>query len=172
MQPLPRLILAAALAGAVLAGCGTDPDAEYTRGMELLQSVRPDPVAAAKHLRGAADAGSAGAAFRLALLLRRGADGVARDPAQAFARMRQAALVGVPQAEFLLGQMLLAGEGTRADAAQAHRWFEQAAEHDLAEAHLELALAGQRGEWGIGPAEAERHLMEAEHALRHRRVEP
>lgn len=172
MRRISGVILAAALAGAALAGCGADPDAECARGMQLLQSARPDAAAAAKHLRAAADAGSAGAAYRLALLLRHGADGLPRDPAQAFARMRQAAWAGVPQAEFLLGQILLAGEGTRADAAQARHWFEQAAEHDLAEAHLELALAGQRGEWGIGPMETERHLMEAEHELRHRPAEP
>lgn len=169
MQRISRMILAAAVAGAALAGCGTDPEAEYARGMQLLQSA---PSAAAGHLRAAADAGSAGAAFRLALLLRRGADGLPPDPVQAFARMRQAAWAGVPQAEFLLGQLLLAGEGTRADAAQARHWFEKAAEHDLAEAHLELALAGQRGEWGIGPLETERHFMEAQHELRHRPPDP
>lgn len=172
MQRIPGIILAAALAGAALAGCGAAPEADYARGMQLLQSAQPDAAAAAKHLRAAADAGSAGAAYRLALLLRHGADGLPRDPVQAYARMRQAAWAGVPQAEFLLGQMLLAGEGAQADVAKARHWFEQAADHDLAEAHLELALAGQRGEWGVGPTDAERHLMEAQHELRHRPPEP
>lgn len=73
--------------------------------------------------------------------------------------------------------MLLAGEGGEGGVAQpleARAWFEKAAEHDLAEAHLELAMAYRCGDLGVEPDSevADRYFMEAQHALKHRPVDP
>ncbi|NML43109.1 sel1 repeat family protein [Ramlibacter sp. G-1-2-2] len=167
-----RRLAAVLLLAAGVAGCGVHPEAELAQGLRVLAAPQPDARAASVLLRRAAQAGSARGAFHLALLLRNGADGVTVDHAQAFAWMQRAAQGGLPRAQFLLGQMLLAGEGAAHDATQARYWFEQAAEHDLPEANLELAMAGQRGDWGITPEETARYMMEAQHAQKHRPPEP
>lgn len=165
-----RIVVALCAAG--VAACGSDPAADYAEGMRLLRASPADTPHAAAYLQRAADGGSAPAAYRYAQLLRQGPAGVGRHPAQAVAYLRIAAQAKLPQAEFLLGQMLLAGEGVERDPRGARHWFERAADHELPEANLELAMAGQRGELGITRDDGERYLMEAGHALRHRPPEP
>jgi TPR repeat protein len=155
-----------------LAGCAPDPAREYQQGLVLLQPDRADAPGAVRHLARAADAGVAPAAFRLAQLYRSGAPGVPRDARAATLRLRQAADAGVPQAQFMLGELLLSGESVPVDRVQARRWLEAAAEQELPEAHLELALAARRGELGLTREDEERHLMEAQHAAFHRPAAP
>lgn len=161
---------------AALAGCGVDAAGELALGKRLLADAGRAAAApeAALHLRRAAEHGLPAAAYHLGLLYRRGAAGVHVDRVAALRWMQQAAEAGLPDAQFILGQMLAAGEGVPADPARARAWFEQAAEHDHAGASLELALAYQRGALGVAPDEqaATRYFMEARHALSHRRPPP
>lgn len=160
-----------------LAGCAPDVAFELARGKALLSGapgVAADPATALRHLHGAAKKHSPAAAFHLGLLYRRGAPGVPVDHSAALRWLRMAADAELPEAQFMLGQMLLAGEGTQPDVAQARKWFEKAAEHDLPHANLELAMAYGRGDLGVTPDQttAERYLMEAQHALKHRVAPP
>jgi TPR repeat protein len=176
MRRLERLA-ALTLALLSLEGCGSGDAAgrlaaELAQGKAALAAQPADPVAAQRLWLQAAQQGSAAAAYHLALLLRRGDAGVPADPTQAERWMRQAARAGLPDAEFMLGQLLVAGAGARP--AEARQWLERAAEHDHPEANLALALAARHGELGFTPGspEAERFLMEAEHALKHRPPAP
>jgi TPR repeat protein len=166
-----------------LAGCASDAADELAQGMRLLRAesgLAVDAPRAVKHLQRAAEQKSASAAYHLGLLYRRGATGatgLAADPVKAMRWLRVAAQADLPQAQFMLGQMLLAGEGGEGGVAQpleARAWFEKAAEHDLAEANLELAMAYRRGDLGVKPDSevADRYFMEAQHALKHRPVDP
>lgn len=173
-RPFPAGALAA-LALALLCGCAPKLD-DLAQGKRLLEG-QPDAATAAKarqHLQRAARAQAPAAAYHLGLLYRRGAPGLAPDAALARQWLREAAQTGLPDAEFMLGQMLAAGEGGPADAVQARQWFERAAEHDHPEANLELALAFQHGLLGLAADEAaaQRHFMEAQHALHHRPARP
>lgn len=171
MKRVTVVLIAAAL-GAGMAGCAPDPGQQYRQGLALLQPGRADPAAAVKHLARAADAGVGAAALKLAQLYRSGAPGVPSDDRAATQRLRQAAEAGVPQAQFMLGEMLLAGSDVPADRGQARRWLEAAADHELPEAHLELALAAARGDLGLTAEDGQRHMMEAQHAAFHRPAAP
>lgn len=173
-----RLLSCCAVAlSTVFAGCAPDAAEELAQGKLLLhvdQGRVVDAPQALAHLRRAADQHSAAAAYHLGLLYRRGAPGVDADPSAAMRWLRVAAQANVLQAQFMLGQMLVAGEGGIARPLEARAWFEKAAEHDHPEANLELAMAHRRGDLGVKPDEAaaDRYLMEAQHALKHRPVEP
>lgn len=125
-------------------------------------------------LHQAADQGQDAAAHYIALILKNGS---AQTPAhaQAAARwMRRAAEAGWADSQFLLGQMLLHGQGVKADPDQARAWFERAAEQDHPEANLQLLLAQTHAELGLhrqADGEAER-WREAQHALKHRPEAP
>ena len=174
---MKHLLTRLALAVTLVTGCSPNPAAELELGKQLLvgaPGVAADPVAALGHLRSAAEKRSPAAAFHLGLLLRRGASGVSVDRAAALRWLRVAAEADLPAAQFALGQMLRAGEGIAPDERKARFWFEKAAEHDLPEANLELAMAYQRGDLGLAAdgAAAERYLMEAQHASKHRPAPP
>jgi TPR repeat protein len=85
-----------------------------------------------------------------------------------------AAKAGIADSQFLLGQMLMTGDGIAPDPDRARIWFEAAAEQDHPEANLQLLMAYTRNELGLKRnAEAEaRQLMEAQHSLRHRPPAP
>lgn len=67
--------------------------------------------------------------------------GLPRDPRKAAVLLTRAAPRGDPEAQYLLGLLLRAGEGVPRDPATAATWFLAAAEGGHAEAQLTLALA-------------------------------
>lgn len=176
MNQLNAVGVAAALLCAV-AACVPEAGHELAHGKQMLNGGAGEPAdarAAAVHLRTAADRHVPAAAYHLGLLFRRGAAGVPVDLVAARRWLGEAAAAELPQAQFMLGQMLVAGEGGPADPEMARHWFERAAENDNAEANLELAMAYRRGDLGVraDANAADRYLMEAEHAIRHRRAPP
>ncbi|MBC7468960.1 MAG: sel1 repeat family protein [Ramlibacter sp.] len=170
-----HLLLPALAVAIVLAGCGPDAASELALGKRLLTGGAGAPAdarAAVPHLRHAAAGGLPAAAYHLGLLYQRGAPGLQADRAAALHWLGAAAQTGLPQAQFMLGQMLL--DPLSSDPAQARLWFEKAATQEHAEANLELAMAYRRGDLGLLPDEqqAERYLMESQHAQKHRSPPP
>ena len=125
-------------------------------------------------LKQAADQGQDAAAHYIALILKNGSQQAPAHPEAAARWMRRAAEAGWADSQFLLGQMLLHGQGVKADAAEALAWFERAAEQDHPESNLQLLLAQTHGQMGLhrqADTEAER-WREAQHALKHRPEAP
>ena len=157
-----------------------DAKAQLVLGKLLFQGVpgRPRDLAAASPLLSAAVAGGQpGAAYYLGLVYKNGTPApspTAPDLPTAARWLRVAATAGVADAQFLLGQMLLNGDGLPASPLEAREWFEKAAEQDHPEANLQLLMARSRGEMGFAPdADATaRQYAEAEHSLKHRPPAP
>jgi TPR repeat protein len=84
------------------------------------------------------------------------------DPALAAHWLGVAARREVPEAMFILANMLLDGEGVARDEAEARRLLEAAAQLDYAEAWQQLALMEP------DPVKAEQLMRRAAHALSHR----
>ncbi|SFD66654.1 tetratricopeptide repeat protein [Massilia yuzhufengensis] len=96
-------------------------------------------------------------AYRRGLAYRGGGDG-----ALAVHWLGVAAGRGMPEAMFMLANMLLEGQGVPRDEAAARRWLEAAAELDYPEAWQQLALMEQ------DPERAAQLMRRAAHALTHR----
>ncbi len=96
-------------------------------------------------------------AFRRGLAHRSG------DPALAVHWLGVAASRGMPEAMFVLANMLLDGEGVPRDEAAARRWLEAAAELDYPEAWQQLALLEP------DPQRSAQLMRRAAHALSHRK---
>ena len=114
------------------------------------------------------------AAQAIALILKNGSPQTPAHPEAAARWMRRAAEAGWADSQFLMGQMLLYGQGVKADPMEARAWFERAAEQDHPEANLQLLLAQTHAELGLrrqADSEAER-WREAQHALKHRPEAP
>lgn len=125
-------------------------------------------------LERAADQGQDAAAHYIALILKNGSPQTPAHPEAAARWMRRAAEAGWADSQFLLGQMLLHGQGVKADPMEARAWFDRAAEQDHPEANLQLLLAQTHAELGMhrqAETEAER-WREAQHALKHRPEAP
>lgn len=73
-----------------------------------------------------------------------------------------AASRGMPEAMFLLANMLLEGDGVPRDEAAARRWLEAATQLDYPEAWQQLGMMEQ------DPVKAAQYLRRAAHALTHR----
>nr|WP_245637189.1 tetratricopeptide repeat protein [Burkholderia singularis] len=74
-----------------------------------------------------------------------GTGGVERDYPRALAMLRPLAEAGDPSAAYYVGLMYRSGYGTPADPAEAARWFELAARHDVPAAQFMLANAYRDG---------------------------
>lgn len=96
-------------------------------------------------------------AYRRGLAYRSGGDG-----ALAVHWLGVAAGRGMPEAMFMLANMLLEGQGVPRDEAAARRWLEAAAELDYPEAWQQLALMEPDAE------RAAQLMRRAAHALTHR----
>jgi TPR repeat protein len=96
-------------------------------------------------------------AFRRGLAYRSGG-----DAALAVHWLAVAAGRGMPEAMFMLANMLLDGDGVPRDEAAARRWLEAAAELDYPEAWQQLALME------TDPERAAQLMRRAAHALTHR----
>jgi hypothetical protein len=121
-----------------------------------------DLVVAMGLFRQAAEAGHSLAQARLADLLN-----AAELNAEAVDWYRRSALQGDAEGEFGLGRLLANGEGVPRDAAQALRWYRQAAARQHVRAIEALARATRSGDLGLArdPAEADR-LEQRAQALR------
>lgn len=73
-----------------------------------------------------------------------------------------AASRGMPEAMFLLANMLLEGDGVPKDEAAARRWLEQATQMDYPEAWQQLGMMEK------DPEKAAQYMRRAAHALTHR----
>ncbi|VXB67040.1 tetratricopeptide repeat protein [Massilia sp. 9I] len=73
-----------------------------------------------------------------------------------------AAARGMPEAMFLLANMLLEGDGVPKDEAAARRWLEAATEQDYPEAWQQLGMMEK------DPEKAAQYMRRAAHALTHR----
>jgi len=80
-----------------------------------------------------AEKGDAEAQFTLGVMYRKG-DGVPKDPVQAAAWYRKAAVQGLAEAQLNLGVLYSNGDGVLKDPVQAAAWYRKAAAQDLAEA--------------------------------------
>jgi len=156
---------------------GGDARAQLLLGKLLLKGAPGVPAQALDAqpwLEAAVKGGQAGAAHYLGLIHRQELPGQTRSPEKALQWLEVAAKAGFADSQFLLGQMIMTGDGTAADPARARKWFEAAAEQDHPEANLQLLMAFTRNEMGLKRnAEAEaRQWMEAQHSLRHRPAAP
>ena len=156
---------------------GGDARAQLLLGKLLLKGAPGVPAQALDAqpwLEAAVKGGQAGAAHYLGLIHRQELPDQTRSPEKALQWLELAAKAGFAESQFLLGQMIMTGDGTAADPARARKWFEAAAEQDHPEANLQLLMAFTRNEMGLKRnAEAEaRQWMEAQHSLRHRPAAP
>jgi TPR repeat protein len=154
-----------------------DARADLLLGKLLFKGAPGIPAqatAAIPWLEAAVKGGQLGAAHYLGMIYRQNLPEQARSPEKALHWLEVAAKAGFADSQFLLGQMIMTGDGTAADPETARKWFEAAAEQDHPEANLELLMAYTRNEMGLkSNAEAEaRQWMEAQHSLRHRPPPP
>jgi TPR repeat protein len=123
-------------------------DAEAAFQLGILAHERgtaADTAAAARWYGAAAQHGHAGAALRLALMLKNG-DGIRQDKAAAAHWLAVAATAGNAHAMFLLSNAYAAGDGVAPDPARARALLEGAADHDYPAALQQLALVKQTGD--------------------------
>lgn len=99
-------------------------------------------------------------ALRRGMAYRNGGDG--GDAALAAHWLGVAAARGVPEAMFLLANMLLEGDGVPKDEAAARRWLAAAAQLDYPEAWQQLGMMEK------DPEKAAQYMRRAAHALTHR----
>jgi len=154
-----------------------DSRADLLLGKLLFKGAPGIPAqatAAIPWLEAAVKGGQLGAAHYLGMIYRQDLPGQARAPDKALYWLEMAAKAGIADSQFLLGQMIMTGDGTPTDPEVARQWFEAAAEQDHPEANLQLLMAYTRNEMGLKRnAEAEaRQWMEAQHSLRHRPPPP
>jgi TPR repeat protein len=129
--------------------------------MKMLAALLLAAVLAATACAQPAARDAAQEAWRIGLAYRNGAGG-SKDAGQAVIWLRRAAVLGKPEAMFILAQMLAAGEGVAADPREARRWLEAAAEADYPEALQQLAMNES------DPERAAVLMKRAAHALDHR----
>lgn len=136
-------------------------------------SSRPDYRKALSLLDAAAQQGGAVAAYYLALMYKNGL-AVPVDKALAAHWMQKSAEQNIPAAMFILANMYLSGEGLPKDEGKARKWLEKAAEMEHPEAMQLMAMGLREGAMGFVRNEklADRQMMEAAHALRHRAPDP
>ncbi|AOJ11406.1 tetratricopeptide repeat protein [Burkholderia mayonis] len=110
-------------------------------GMRWLETAaQATPVNGAPSSAGVRDARLAlGKAWLL------GTGGAARDYPRALAMLRPLAAAGDPNAAYYVGLIYRSGYGTPVDPAEAARWFELAARHDIPAAQFMLANAYRDG---------------------------
>ncbi len=84
------------------------------------------------------------------------------NPALAAHWLGVAAARGMPEAMFLLANLLLEGDGLPKDEAQARRWLLEAAQMDYPEAWQQLGMMEK------DPEKAGQYMRRAAHALTHR----
>ena len=102
--------------------------------------------------RSAAERGHPGAQFNLGAAYANG-EGVTRDYAEAVTWLRKAAEQGHPDAQVNLGIAYQNGRGVPRDPLQAYYWFSLAAERSAGKARDSLAVAKDRADRALSPAQ-------------------
>ncbi|WP_437806368.1 tetratricopeptide repeat protein [Sorangium sp. So ce1078] len=153
-----------------------DVEAQIALGRIYLKGVPAVPKDAARArewLLRAAPSRHPSAAYFLGVMSQNG-EGSRADPAEAARWFEIAAQGGSPDAMFLLANAYRAGAGVPKDDRRAVELYESAGELEHPAALQALAMAYLHGELGLEPSEAEnrRYMMEAEHAIKHRRAPP
>lgn len=158
------LVTEGAMAGSVADG------KLYLRGAP---GVPVDLKQAFSQFEDAARKGEASGAYYLGLMYKNGWS-VPRDSAAAARNLMLAANQGIPQAMFLLANMLLAGDGVVRDQAAARGWLDRADALEYPEAAMAKAIGLRYGTMGYvrDEALADQQMKVAEHALGHRPAEP
>lgn len=141
---LPVGIGGPALRAAALAG---DAAAAYEVGARFAEGrgVGPNPVRAADWFAFAVARGSIPAAYRLGVLLEKGAEGLPRDVARARRLYESAALAGNVRAMHNFGVLLAEGVDGQPDYTQAVAWFRKAAERGVRDSQYNLGVLYTRG---------------------------
>lgn len=141
---LPVGIGGPALRAAALAG---DPAAAYEVGARFAEGrgVGPNAARAADWFSFAVTRGSIPAAYRLGVLLEKGAEGLNRDVARARALYESAAQAGNVRAMHNFGVLLAEGVDGEPDYTQAVMWFRKAAERGVRDSQYNLGVLYTRG---------------------------
>ncbi|CAI8312154.1 MAG: sel1 repeat family protein [PS1 clade bacterium] len=135
-------ILAAMLAGYMVAACSTPPTSTtFTNNFQqgVMAYDRGDYAAARTYWQPLADNYDLAALRNIGHLYRLG-QGVARNKAKAADYYRRAAELGFAPAQLNLAQMLEAGDGIARDARAAQNWATRAAQSGYAPARAWLAV--------------------------------
>lgn len=141
---LPIGIGGPALRAAALAG---DAAAAYEVGARFAEGrgVGPNPARAADWFAFAVGRGSIPAAYRLGVLLEKGAEGLPRDVARARKLYESAAQAGNVRAMHNFGVLLAEGVDGQPDYTQAVAWFRKAAERGVRDSQYNLGVLYTRG---------------------------
>lgn len=119
----------------------------YNRGVAVRGKSKHDNWKEAVDLfqRSAAQ-GNAGAQFVMAQTYTLGWFGMDHKPQEAVILFRRSAEQGFPDAEVVMGDLYFNGKLLTKDRAEAAKWYLKAADHEEAEAALNLAIMYERGE--------------------------
>ncbi|MFK8252406.1 hypothetical protein [Ancylobacter terrae] len=141
---LPEAVGSASLRSAAIAG---NQAAAYEIGARFAEGrgVSQDLARAAYWFEQATAKGSAPAAYRLAALLDKGADGVIRDTVRARKLYAEAAEAGNVRAMHNLAVLLAEGVNGQPDYKQASDWFLKAAERGVRDSQYNLGVLYARG---------------------------
>lgn len=141
---LPVGIGGPALRAAALAG---DASAAYEIGARFAEGrgVGPNASRAADWFAFAVSRGSIPAAYRLGVLLEKGAEGLPRNVARARALYESAAQAGNVRAMHNFGVLLAEGVDGQPDYTQAVMWFRKAAERGVRDSQYNLGVLYTRG---------------------------
>jgi TPR repeat protein len=123
----------------------------YDSGRADVATGRPDPAAALRWYRQAAEAGSVDGQVEVATAYYLGR-GVAADPAQALAWYRRAATGGDVGAQYLVASMYETGLGVRPDLRLARYWYATAAAQGDSAAALKARALDEAGSAPAAPA--------------------
>ncbi len=160
------------------AAAAQEPLAEFTLGKLWFKGaagLAPNKDHAVALLQAALQHGQMGAAYYLGVITKQGYTGHAPNALAAADYFNQAAKAGIADAQFMLGEMYLNGDGVAINPKLARHWLEEAAEQDQPEASLALLMAKSRGELGYDAHDKEGiayQSMEARHSLRLRPPPP
>ena len=158
-------LFAIALAGAPLASAGPDVTAQAKVLMRAGEASQPQARALFEQ---AAGQGSGPAAYYLGLMHKNGMGGP-QDGAAALRWLEQAAQRGVAPAMFIVANMLLDSDETRA-----RYWLDAACDLDYPEALQQKSVSLAEGRMGYAHNEEQSflYLKMATHAMGHRAAEP
>ncbi len=124
-----------------------DPDAQTSLAYmyQMGQGCRRDEAKALSLYQKAIEHKQPYALFNLAIWYANGKGGVERNPFKAFELFLQAAIAGIPQAQYETAVMLERGLGCTQDYAEAAHWYEEAAKRGHAEAFNNLGVLYKEG---------------------------
>ena len=130
-------------AAVLLASIGQPARADYTAGAKAFRAR--DYVAALSAWQPLADQGHSRAQFGIGVIYEEGGGGVEPDLTKAVAWYREAAELGLADAQFNLGNLYRTGRGVEKDPRRAVVWYLKAAVQGMPVAQYNLALSYDTG---------------------------